>query len=189
MTEEQFEEAIGRVANGDRMALHDIYKEYMSYIYSVVFTILKNKENAEDVCSDFFIKLMSIAPSYKGGHGHKGYLATIARNMSIDYLRKYGKEEMVADFEYHGDEDADKGIGMETSINESHKSAEEEVIDNMSPMDAINELPPPEPEIVNLKVMGQLTFKEIAEMLKLPMGTVTWHYREAINRLRRYGYA
>ena len=42
--------------------------------------------------------------------------------------------------------------------------------------------------VVNMKVLAQMTFAEISQSLNVPMGTVTWRYREAIKKLRRYGY-
>ena len=39
-----------------------------------------------------------------------------------------------------------------------------------------------------VKVLGDMTFKEIAEALDMPMGTVTWNYQDAIKQLRRFGY-
>ena len=65
-------------------------------------------------------------------------------------------------------------------------TCESQKLDILSFDEALAMLKPPQPEIVNMKLMGQLSFKEIAETLKLPMGTVTWHYREAVKKLRRY---
>ena len=45
-----------------------------------------------------------------------------------------------------------------------------------------------EKEIIHLKIVGELTFKEIAELLHIPIGTVTWNYQNAIKKIRRYGY-
>jgi len=45
-----------------------------------------------------------------------------------------------------------------------------------------------EREIVHLKVIGEMTFQEIANLLNQPLGTVTWRYQEAIKKLRRCGY-
>ena len=41
---------------------------------------------------------------------------------------------------------------------------------------------------INMKILGEMTFKEIAEVLNIPMGTVTWRYQNAIKKLRRCGY-
>ena len=55
MNEQQFESAVSRMVQGDKSALKEIYEAYIGYIYRIVYEILQNKENAEDVTSDFFI--------------------------------------------------------------------------------------------------------------------------------------
>lgn len=58
----------------------------------------------------------------------------------------------------------------------------------MNLKEALATLKPKEREIINMKIMGDMTFQEIADILGKPLGTVTWQYREAINKLRRCGY-
>ena len=42
-----------------------------------------------------------------------------------------------------------------------------------------------EQQVINMKVAGGMTFREIAEALEMPQGTVSWHYNEGIKKLRR----
>lgn len=222
------------------MGLKDIYVEYLPYIYRVVYGIVGNKESAEDITSDFFVKLWSFAPKYRPGNGHKGYLATIARNMAFDHLRRcrreipmedpeqviygiksgtddvrethsereaaYGREtdaERETDIVRETDAEADhgaNGAGADNKVEKgvrknrmggSENSAatpEEQVISDISLKDALEKLKPEERRIIDMKVLGEMTFKEIAELLGIPMGTVTWRYQEGIKRLRRCGY-
>ena len=58
----------------------------------------------------------------------------------------------------------------------------------MSLTEALNTLKPAEKQIIDMKVLSEMTFAEIAQTLNIPMGTVTWRYREAIKKLRRCGY-
>lgn len=172
MNEQQFENAVARMVQGDKNALREIYEAYIGYIYRIVYDILQNKENAEDVTSDFFIRLWDKAEQFKPGCGHKGYLATMARNMAIDFIRKYRKEELTA------------------LLQDIQACPEEEagIIQDISVKEMLEMLKPAERQIVSLKVLGELTFKEIAEVMKIPMGTVTWKYQNAIKKLRRCGY-
>ena len=193
MTDQHFDSCMQRICNGDKDGLHEIYEEYLTYIYSVVCSILKNKENSEDICSDFFIKLWTNAEKYKPGTGHKTYLTTIARNMCIDFLRKQGRETLISDFEETGDEESNGGtlsIGEIGRISEkcSNESVEETVVGDMSIKEAFDKLKPAEREVVNMKIMGEMTFQDISNALGKPMGTVTWLYRQAIEKLRRCGY-
>lgn len=176
MQENQFHMCMKKIKTGDKSALHEIYEEYVGYIYSIVYQVVLNKEDAEDVTSEFFIKLWKLADTYESRNGHKAWIATIARNMAIDLLRKNKREVLTEDF-------ADSIAG-----NASPDNVESEVISDMSLKEALNTLKPGEQEIVNLKIMGELTFQEIADILKQPLGTVTWRYQNAIKKLRRYGY-
>lgn len=188
MTEAQFESCIERIKQGDKDGLREIYENYITFIYSVVYEKLQNKENAEDVTSDFFIKLWEKAGVYRPGGGHKGWMATIARNMSVDFLRKNSREELT-DIMQDIEEESESRVSA-GSIYDGKKNSpvEQEAIGNLTLKDALGRLKDTEREIINLKIMGEFTFKEIAQILHIPMGTVTWRYREAIKQLRRCGY-
>lgn len=217
MTEAEFEGCIKRICQGDQMGLKDIYVEYLPYIYRVVYGIVGNKENAEDITSDFFVKLWSFAPKYRPGNGHKGYLATIARNMAVDHLRRCRREIPMGDPEQMiygiksgtaaggetdvgtdhstggngADNEAEKNVrkgGMGNGSESHAETPEEQVVSKISLKDALEKLKPEERRIIDMKVLGEMTFKEIAELLDIPMGTVTWRYQEGIKRLRRCGY-
>lgn len=197
MTEAEFEGSIRRICAGDKNGLKEIYEAYFAYLYSVILGIVKSRENAEDIASDFFIKLWTLADSYKPGNGHKGYLATIARNMAIDFIRKQKREVLMAGFEENKDANQPQQAGIAVS-DELHmgsepaatgeQSTEGQVVAKLSMQEALSRLKPAEQEIINLKVMGEFTFQEISDILGQPMGTVTWRYREAIKKLRRCGY-
>ena len=174
--EKQFHACMKKIKAGDKSALHEIYEKYVGYIYSIVFQVVMNREDAEDITSEFFIKLWKLADTYRSGKSHKAWMATIARNMAIDLLRKNKREVLTEDF-------VDS-----ISENASPDDVEGEVLADMSLKEALDTLKPGEREIVNMKIMGELTFQEIADILKQPMGTVTWRYQNAIKKLRRCGY-
>lgn len=78
MEEKQFDACMERMKSGDKGALHEIYETYLGYIYSIVFQTVSNREDAEDVTSEFFMKLWRLADTYQGGNGHRTWMATIA---------------------------------------------------------------------------------------------------------------
>lgn len=178
MDETRFCTAVEKIKTGDKQGLKEIYEAYIGYIYTIVYQIVQNKENAEDITSEFFIKLWEKAAIYRAGNGgHRGFLATIARNMSIDFMRKSGREQFF-------EEEQEEQILQTSEAN----SVEAEVIEELSVKEALDRLEYREREIVHLKVMGELTFQEIADILRIPLGTVTWKYRNALQKLRRCGY-
>lgn len=176
MEEKRFQACMNRIKSGDKSALREIYEEYIGYIYSIVFQVVMNKEDAEDVTSEFFIKLWKLADTYQSGNGHRAWMAVIARNMAIDLLRKNKREVLVEDF-------ADSA-----SENASSDDVESDVISDISLKEALGTLKPTEREVVNMKIMGEFTFQEIANILKQPLGTVTWRYQNALRKLGRCGY-
>lgn len=169
MTDKEFEQCMSAMAAGDRNSLRYVYDAYLKLIYAVVYDTIGQREEAEDVTSEFFIKLYSIAGSYKSGNGHRRWIVTIARNMAVDRIRKIDREALVDEIP----EAAQTG------------SMEEQVVNSVSLRRAMESLKPDEREVVDLKVAGGFTFREISEMVEKPMGTVTWLYNNAIKRLRR----
>lgn len=176
MEEKQFSACMERMKSGDRGALHEVYEAYIGYIYTIVLQTVSNREDAEDVTSEFFMKLWRLADTYREGNGHRAWMAAIARNMAVDLLRKTKREVLTEDFE-----DA-------MTENASDVSVEREVIADVSLRQALDMLRPGEREVVHLKIMGEMTFQEIADTLKIPLGTATWRYQNAIRKLRRCGY-
>lgn len=188
VTDLQFEECIRQMTDGDKDGLRIIYEEYIGYIYAIVLDVLKNKENAEDVSADFFIKLWTVAASYKPGNGHRAWMVRIARNMSIDFLRKHRREELNDQMEDAGDKSDTDNYGQSIYAGDTGSRVEDEVISDLSLQEALAMLNEKEREVINLKVVADMTFKEIAELLNTPMGTITWRYQSAIKKLRRCGY-
>ena len=182
MTDREFDIHMKRINAGDKSALREIYEEYLSYVYSIAFSVLLKKEDAEDIAADIFIKLWNNSSSYKPGGGHKGYIAAMTRNLCVDLIRKRKRED-VRDTRQSEDESPACEITEEFVPGFEDSSAERLDLAN-----ALKILSQQEREIINLKLYHQYTFKEISKILKEPMGTVTWRYREAINKLRRYGY-
>lgn len=174
MEDVRFDACMKKMREGDKEGLKEIYDGYAAYIWSVVYGIVQNKENAEDITSDFFIKLWEKADSYRPGGGHRTYLTVMARNMAVDHIRKYHREEAM-EIAY-----------LEEETRESQP--EQQVISRMTVEEALKMLNDKERQIINLKIMGDLTFQEISRVIKQPMGTATWRYRNALAKLRRCGY-
>lgn len=175
MTDRQFERRIKFIQDGDKQGLKEIYDEYGKMIYQSVFQILHSRQDAEDVTSDFFLKLWEIADTYCFGGRHKRWLVTIARNMALDLLKKRSREQLtINDEENFRDEPADS------------VSTEDTVSGNMAVAEALERLDESEREIISMKIFADMTFKDIAAVLEKPIGTVTWKYRNAIAKLREF---
>ncbi len=182
MNDQDFKHSIGKINAGDIEGLREIYEAYVTFIYSVVLSTLHSKEDAEDVTSDFFIKLWDIACTWHDGSGHRAWMASIARHMAIDYLRKHGRECLAfeADEQENPAEDA-------LSNEQIADSPEDAIIGEISMKEAMATLASDEAQILDLKFVACLTFREIADIMGAPQGTVAWKYQNALKKLRR-GY-
>lgn len=176
MTQTDFANCINRIKNGDKSGLKDIYDEYLGYVYSIIYGIVNQRENAEDITQEFFVKIYTLAPSMELKDSHKTYLATIARNMAIDFVRKNSRMSLVEDFTEEGLEPV------------STDKPEEEVISDMTVLQALETLSEKERQVISMKILSEMTFQEISDALSVPLGTITWRYQEALKKLRRLGY-
>ncbi len=192
MEEKAFEECMKRMASGDRDALREVYEAYLKLIFSVCMNQLKQREAAEDVASDFFIRLFQSAGSFRGNGHHKAWLITIAKNMCIDYMRKNGREMAILDEDTEETDGAKREVSSDAAgaspmfHRSDGPSMAEQATNRLTLEAAMKLLTAVEKEIVDMKLTGGFTFREISEMLSMAQGTVSWHYNEAMKKLRRY---
>lgn len=180
MTEQEFYVAIKKLAKGDRDMLRTIYNAYWKLIFVIVFDILKNREDAEDVTSEFFVKLIRVAGTFQKKTSHKAWLTQIARNMAIDFLRKRGREYLLYESEDAPNDKLDEPAGRDVL-----STVEEQTILAEDMRSAMQTLSDSEREVIDMKLLGDMKFKEIAQVTGKPLGTVTWIYNQGITKLRR----
>ena len=166
MSELEFQRCLREIKNGKKESLKIIYDYYGHVIYSYALSIIKSEDLAKDICQDVFIKIWSNGSKYS--NNHKAWIMTITRNTSIDYLRKYKREDIVDEINVIDNKDMIEDIIQKLQIKESLALLNKE-----------------EREVVILHTISDLTFKNIGEILNKPIGTVTWRYREAIKKLRK----
>jgi RNA polymerase sigma factor (sigma-70 family) len=81
-------EIISQVLKGDHAAYAALVNNYQHYVFSLCFRILKNREDAEEVAQDTFIKAYKYLSGFKGESKFSTWLYTIANNTCISFLRK-----------------------------------------------------------------------------------------------------
>ena len=90
MSENNFVGCLSQLCGGDMQGLRQIYEEYCPMIYSSVLQICKSPHLAEDITSEFFLRLKKAAAVYRKGLGHKKYLREILQLiLSADKAGKY----------------------------------------------------------------------------------------------------
>lgn len=165
---EELKAIFNELRNGNKEAIEELYKKYNKMIYGVAFSILKNKDDSEDVVQTVFSKLYTIDQNKIPNDKEATWLYTVTKNEALQLLRKKSDSY-----------DLEKVYNIENQNNEIN-----ELIDKENYNQLINKLDSKEKEIVSLKVISNFSFKQISELLGEPIGTVKWRYYKAIYALR-----
>lgn len=150
---------------GDIGAFTDIYNEMKTPVFTVVLRIVISRADAEDILQETFLRLFKNGIPDKT-ENPKAYIYAIARNLSLDLLRKKKPDELTDSIPCPG------------------TPADEYITDAIDIDRALSFLSVYERETVTLHINGGLKFREIAEATKTPVGTVLWRYKTAIKKLR-----
>ncbi|MGN1300949.1 MAG: RNA polymerase sigma factor, partial [Clostridia bacterium] len=154
--------------NGNEEKLEELYNKYKKTVYSIAFGILKNKEDAEDIVQIVFSKLYTMDKEKLPQDKEATWLYTVTRNETLQLLKKK-----------NNDFDIEKIYNLEDENSEIEK-----FIDKESYNQLINKLNNKEKEIVSLKIISNLSFSQISELLGEPLGTIKWRYYKSIYSLR-----
>ncbi len=107
---------VERVKNGDTDAFGILTKKYRERLYSVVYNMLSNREDAMDIVQDSFIKAFSSIHSFKGNSAFYTWLYRIAVNMSITFLKRSRMRRFLS-FENSNEEMAGAEVLEKLSVN------------------------------------------------------------------------
>ena len=163
---------LGRVQRGDEAAMAALYDRYSRLVYSVALRVLRDASAAEDVLQEIFMQVWRTPESFVSARGSlAGWLAVVARNRSIDVLRRKKPTEQVEDVSLAspGDlsEEGERNVMMERARS------------------VIAKLPPEQRKTLEMAFFDGLTHTEIAEMTGDPLGTVKTRIRSALLVLRK----
>lgn len=155
-----------RVTEGDNDAFCLLYEATAKGIFAFAYSYLGKREDAEDVTQETFFAAKRKAHLYRPGTDVRAWLFQIAKNLSLDELRK--KKNSAAPL----------GDALENTLS---------VKPQLTELDALTAcLDEAEREIVLLHAVWQYKHREIAELTGTPLGTVTWKYKKALAKLRDY---
>lgn len=161
------EEHLKKLAAGDRSDFDEFYRATKGMIYHIALGILRDRALAEDVMQSCYLKAVSCAASFRGGNAG-AWLAKIARNEALNVKKRAQREHAV-----------------DVSENEFlFGSARVEDYGALTDL-ARRLLPEAEFTVLMLAAADGYKRREIAQMLGIPIATVTWRYHRAITQMRR----
>ena len=153
--------------------LAGLYEEYYDRIANYVFARIGDKNEAEDIASEVFLKALDSLSSYQErGLPMQAWLFKIAHNMVVDYLRKASKNRTVS---------------IDSVVIEDHTDPAEQAEQNIK-MEAVRKamekLSPDQREVLQLRFLGGLSCKETAAAMGKNDGAVREMQRSALEKLK-----
>ncbi|ATP42162.1 RNA polymerase sigma factor SigW [Solibacillus sp. R5-41] len=174
---------IKQVLKGDQNAYADIVNLYQHKLYQVCYRMLGNKQEAEDIAQEAFIRAYINLHSYDQNRKFSTWLYRIATNLCIDRIRKK-KPDYYLDAEVAGTE----GLNMYSQI-AVDEQLPEEAVEQMELQDRIqyeiSRLPDKYRSVIVLKYIEELSLLEISEILDMPLGTVKTRIHRGREALRK----
>ena len=161
-----------RVRQGDQRAMAEVFDRYGRAVYSVALRILKDTGHAEDVMQDIFFQVWRNSDSFVQGRGSLGaWLVVIARNRSIDLLRRRKPTDSVED------------VVLTSTTNLASEAEHNALMEKVQKV--LKDLPAEQQRSMELAFFEGLSHSEIAERTGDPLGTVKTRIRLALITLRK----
>lgn len=157
---------IERLKEKDEKTFEIIYNKYVNLIYYIAFSIVKNKEDAEEVVQDTFLNMYNAIDRYNEKSKFKQWLMQIARNLSYNKVSRNKEKYTIKDDEY---------------INSVKANSEE--VDLLLSIKGILDLE--SSHIVILRIVYNFSFKEIAKECNMTVNKVQGLYYQALKKLKK----
>ena len=165
-----------RIRAGDREALGEVYDRHASAAMAVALRIVADREGAEDLVHDTFVAIWQKIDRFDPARGSlRSWIVTIVRNRAIDRLRGTRPSIEVGD--------ADERSLLRSGPNPTWDGAVER-LGAAQLRAALAELPDEQREAIELAYFGGRTYREIATLTGVPLGTANGRLRLALARLR-----
>lgn len=180
------QEVVALAKQGSEAAYRELVRRYERPVFSLVFRMVRNRELAEDLSQETFIKVLNAIHSYRPEFKFSSWVFKIANNAAIDHLRRRELDTLSLEGSPHA-ETPEMIEATALQIGERGESQLEEVEHRelgRSIEAAINRLRPEYRSCILLRHVEGHTYEEIAEILGLPLGTVKTYIHRARNELR-----
>ena len=170
---------------GDAAAMETLYLRYRQSVYSWLLRMVGDAAEAEDIYQDVWLKVIRCASDYRSGN-FRAWLWQIVRNKTTDRMRKKSPS-LVLDAPVCAASEGEQTVVDQLSDDDAAADALMQIEESerkSAVCDAIDALPAAQREVVLLRITGELSFKEIADMLAAPIGTVLARMHNAVKSLK-----
>ncbi len=176
------EQLLTRLAGGDREALDELFQRYRALAYRVAHRFLGHEADALDAVQDGFIKALTHLPSFQGRSSFKTWLLRVVSNAALDLGRQRGRRETLS-LEAFGPTEQERVQPLTTA--DPGQNLERADLRRLLDL-ALATLPEAQRQTFVLHADAELSYREVAEVLGISIGTVMSRLYYARQKLRAY---
>ncbi len=170
-------EIISKVLNGNQQAYAELVNRYQNYVFTLTLRFTKNREDAEEIAQDIFIKAYRALADFKGNSKFSTWLYTIVNNTCITFLRK--KRMDVHSLDKEGVMEVADSLDSGFRANQVEGKSRVNMVNS-----AIALLNPDDAEVITLFYKNEQTLDEIALILGIEANTAKVRLHRARGRLK-----
>lgn len=168
MDAKHIKKIIGMISDKEPQGFEMLYNDYFRFMFGIAYSVLKNENDCYDVIQNVMLRLYALNEALFPRDSEFKWLQTVVKNEALSYLRREKDTSPLEDaFEIPTQDkeiedfvDMESFYSMTASLNEKQRT------------------------VVTMKILGDMTHKEISNVLSLPIGTVQWIYATSIKKLR-----
>jgi RNA polymerase sigma-70 factor (ECF subfamily) len=180
------QEVVLRARSGQEAAYRELIRRYERPIFALLFRMVRDRELAEDLAQETFVKALNAIDSYRPEFKFSSWIFKIANNAAIDHLRRRELDTLSLDGSPHAETpEAMQATALQIGARQETPLDTVEAKELGTAIEAaIGSLRPEYRSCILLRHVEGRAYEEIAEMLNLPLGTVKTYIHRARNELR-----
>lgn len=184
--QETDENLVKLARNGDDAAFRELVTRYQRRVFHCCFGLVRNRDDAEDLVQETFVRVYRNLDRFEGSSSFYTWTYRIARNVSIDHLRRQQRNRTVDyDDTLANPEPADDNglLSRPLNINPAAVAGRRELLDKIN--EAARSLSDLHREVLTLREVEGLSYQEIADALEISIGTVMSRLHHARKNMQR----
>ncbi len=176
------EQLVARALGGSQAACREIVERYERPVFNLVARIVRDREVAEDLSQDSFVKAFTRLETFRAEQGKfSNWLFKIAHNTALDHLRRGSLDTVPLEAR------DDEGAGLHAVLPDTGQTSPLEAAVGTDLSEAVgaalDRLRPEYREVIVLRAQEDMAYEEIAEVTGLPLGTVKTYIHRARKEL------
>lgn len=181
------QEVVERARNGKESAFRELIRRYERPVFSLIFRLVRDRERAEDLAQDTFIKVLNALDRYDPSFKFSSWIFKIAHNTALDDLRRKHPETLSIDGSPHAatSDELEATVLTPVSVDETPEdfTSSREIGTHIE--EAIGRLRVEYRTAILLCHVEGRPYEEVARIMNVPLGTVKTYIHRARNELKK----